>query len=378
MAYSINDQALASHYNQFVWGSDSGGTLVTSNNNIYRVWGRGSGNRGMNQSMTVVAGLDQYDNPNLSSPNNRFRAYGVNPNTGDNWDNTTGSLRPVDGPSSGDAAGEIISANHWIGLFSTINRMLYHQNQPANLFLSSDTVTRPMFNGTIKAVNYVQTNIDSCASSTGVGRATTTLVLTNTSATNSWTVPGNTYSNQTRTFDRTCTWNDGNQARWFFNAGGKVRIKVSATSSGDPRSLEMGAIIDGLGTCTIGYTTNTGFSGNDSSATQDLTKGFWTFSNGAGYTQLGKRSAVSGATYTDSYCTLSVKLSGDTSEGSNGAKFDVRLFAYSGYNLSGPAGLDPNWATDGLNITIAVQIEVLDPAYSGGMLTKGWTDPTLG
>jgi hypothetical protein len=377
MAYSINDEALASHYNQFVWGSTGGGTLVTSNNNIYRIWGRGSGNRGMNQSMTVIEGHDQYNNPNVSAPNDRFVAYGTNPNTAAAYDDRFGSLRPVDGPSSGDPA-EIISANHWIGLFSAINRMLYHQNQPANLFLSSDTVSKPMFNGTVKAVNYVQTNIDTCATNMGVGRATTTLVLTNSSATNSWTVPDNTFSNQTRTFDRTCTWNDGNQARWFFNSGGKMRIKVSATSSGDSRSLEMGAIIDGLGTCTIGYSSNTGFSGNDSSATQDLTKGFWTFSNGAGYTQLGRRSAVAGATYTDSYCTLSVKLSGDTSEGSNGAKFDIRLFAYSGFNLSGAAGLSPDWASDGLNITIAVQIEILDPAYSGSMLTKGWTDPSLG
>jgi hypothetical protein len=372
MAYQLSDQALASHYNQFVWGSDSGGTLVTANNNLYYIWGRGSGNRGMNQVMTAIPGFDAYDNTNLSSPNNRFRPFGTDPVTGSSWSDENGSLRPVDGPSSGDTA-ETISASHWIGLFSTINRMLYHQNQ-ANLSLP----TRPMFSGTIRAISSVQSKIDAGASGMGSARSRQTLALTNTSATNSWTVPNNTYSVQTRTFDRTCTWNDGNQARWFFNAGGKIRIKVSATSSGDARSLEMGAIIDGLGTCEIGYSSNSGFSGNDSSATQDLTKGYWTFSNGAGYTQLGRRSAVAGATYTDSYCTLSVKLSGDQSEGANGAKFDVRLFAYSGFNLSGAAGLTPNWATDGLNITIAVQIEVLDPAYSGGMLSKGWTDPSLG
>jgi hypothetical protein len=372
MAYTLNDQALASHYNQFTWGSDGGGTLVTANNNIYYVWGRGSGSRGMNQTMTAVPGFDAYNNPVLVSPNNRFRPYGTDPVTGSSFSDENGTLRPVDGPSSGDVA-EIISASHWIGLFSTINRMLYHQNQ-ANLSLP----TRPMFSGTIRAINSVQSSIDTAATNTGAARSTQTLPLTNTSATNSWTVAGATASVQTRTFDRTCTWSDGNQARWFFNAGGKIRIKVSATSSGDARSLEMGAIIDGLGTCTIGYNSNTGFNGNDSSATQDLSKGYWTFSNGAGYTQLGRRSAVAGATYTDSYCTLSVKLSGDTSEGARGAKFDVRLFAYSGYNLTGPAGKDPSWQTDGLNISIAVQIEVLDPVYAGGMLTKGWTDPALG
>jgi hypothetical protein len=369
MAYILNDQALASHYNQFTWGSDSGGTLVTSNNNIYYVWGRGSGNRGMNQSMVAVPGFEAYDNTNLTSPNNRFRPFGTDPNTGTSWSDENGTLRLVDGPSSGGTA-EIISSAHWIGLFSTINRMLYHQSQ-ANLSLP----TRPMFSGTIRAISSVQSKIDAAASGTGATRSFATLPLTNSSLTNAWTV-ASTATVQTRTFDRTCTWNDGNQARWFFNAGGKIRIKVSATSSGDARSLEMGAIIDGLGTCTIGYNNNTGFTGNDSGATQDLTKGFWTFSNGAGYTQLGRRSAVAGATYTDSYCTLSVKLSGDQSEGSNGAKFDVRLFAYSGYNATGAANL--GWNTDGLNITIAVQIEVLDPAYIGGVLTKGWTDPTLG
>jgi hypothetical protein len=251
--------------------------------------------------------------------------------------------------------------------------MLYHQNQ-SNISLP----TRPMFSGTIRAISSVQTKITEGATNMGAARSTTTLALTNSSSTLTWTVPNNTHSVQTRTFNRTCTWTDGNQARWFFNAGGKVRIKVSATSSGDARSLEMGAIIDGLGTCTIGYSSNSGFSGNYSGATQDLTKGYWTFSNGAGYTQLGRRSAVAGATYSDSYCTLSVKLSGDQSEGANGAKFDVQLYAYSGYNLSGPTGKDPNWQTDGLNITIAVQIEILDPAYTGGMLTKGWTNPELG
>jgi len=369
MAYLLNDQALASHYNQFTWGSDTGGTLVTVNNNINHVWGRGSGNRGMNQSMVAVPGFDAYDNTNLTSPNNRFRPYGTDPVTAANWSDENGTLRVVDGPSSGGTA-EIISSAHWIGLFSTINRMLYHQSQ-ANLSLP----TRPMFSGTIRAINSVQSKIDTAASNTGAARATTTLALLNSSATNVWTV-ASTATVQTRTFDRTCAWNDGNQARWFFNAGGKIRIKVSAASSGDARSLEMGAIIDGLGTCTIGYTSNTGFSGNDSGATQDLTKGYWTFTNGAGYTQLGKRSAVAGATYSDSYVTLSVKLTGDTSEGARGSQFDVRLFAYSGYNGTGAANL--GWNTDALNITIAVQIEVLDPAYNGGMLTKGWTDPQLG
>lgn len=373
MAYILNDQALAQHYNQFVWGSSSGGTLVTSNNNVNRVWGRGSGNRGMNQTMVAVPGYESYDNSNLASPNNRFRPFGVDPVTGANWSDESGTLRPVDGPSAGPDPAEVISASHWIGLFSTINRMLYHQNQ-SNISLP----TRPMFSGTIRAISAVQDSIDAMASGTGAARSTSTLALPNSSATNSWTVANNTHSVQTRTFTRTCTWTDGNQARWFFNAGGKVRIKVSATSSGDARSLEMGAIIDGLGTCTIGYNNNTGFTGNDSGATQDLTKGYWTFTNGAGYTQLGRRSAVAGATYSDSYCTLSVKLSGDQSEGANGAKFDVQLFAYSGYNLSGPTGRDPNWQTDGLNISIAVQIEILDPAYSGGMLTKNWTNPELG
>jgi hypothetical protein len=365
MAYQLSDEALAAHYNQFVWGSDSGGTLVTANNNLYRIWGRGSGNRGMNQPMTEVDGFDAYDNPNVSP---RLRPFGLDPVTGQAWSDQYGTLRLVDGPSSGGTA-EIISSRHWIGLFSTINRMLYHQSQ-ANLSLP----TRPMYAGTIRAINSVQSKLDAAAGGTGAARSTPTLALTGSAGTNVWVV-ATTATVQTRTFDRSVTWTDGNQARWFFNAGGKLRIKVSATSSGDARSLEMGAIIDGLGTCTIGYNDNTGFSGNDSSATEDKSKGFWTFSNGAGYTQLGRRSAVAGATYSDSYVTLSVKLSGDTSEGSNGAKFDVRLFAYSGYNGTGAANL--GWNTDALNITISVQLEILDPAYSGGMLTKTWTNPEL-
>lgn len=375
MAYTLNDLAAAEHYNQFVWGSAGGSTLVTSNNNLYYVYGRGYGNRGMNQSMVTVDGWPAYSNPNLSSPNASSRPFGTNPLTGASWSDESGTLRAVEGPSAGDANGEVITSAQWIGLFSTINRVLYHHSQ-ANLTIT----TRPMFGGTIRAISTVQDKINLMASNTGASRALTPQTgIPNTSSNYAWTVPNNTFSVQTRTLDRTCIWIDGNQARWFFNAGGQIRVKISATGSGDARSLEMTSLIDGLGTCTIGYSNNTGFNGNDSITTEDKTKGFWTFTNGAAYTQLGRRSAVAGAQYTDSYCTLSAKLSGDTSEGSNGARFDFRFFAYSGF---AGQGTKSDWNTDGLNITINIQIEVLDPVYSPSpgdpLLEKTWTNPTLG
>lgn len=377
MAYTLNDTAEAQHYNQFVWGSAAGSTLVTTNNNLYYVYGRGYGNRGFNQSMVDVDGWPAYNNPNLSSPNSVSRPYGTNPLTGANWSDEKGKLAAVEGPSAGDATGEVITAAQWIGLFSVINRCLTHQNATGgNITLT----TRPMFGGTIRAISNVQDKLNLIASGTGYSRTVVSQTgIPNTASTYAWSVANNTFSNQTRTIDRTCIWNDGNQARWFFNAGGQIRVKVSATGSGDARSLEMTRLIDDLGTCTISYSANTGFTGNDSSVTEDKSKGYWTFTNGAAYTQLAKRSAVSGATYTNSYVTFQAKLSGDTTEGANGARFDFRFFAFSGYAGSGTL---PAWATDGLNISIGIQIEVLDPVYSispgSPLMEKTWTNPTLG
>ena len=184
MTYSSQSVIQYSDYNQLVWGSTSGGALVTTNNNINYIWGPGYGNRGLNQDMSSIIGL----------PNNQGSGSGYN--------DTIGYLSPV-------TTAQTITAQQWIGFLSALNRALYHQNQ-SNVSIA----TAPGFDRTIEVIASVQTYLNSAASGTGSTRGYNTRPIPNGAKSFPWIV-ANTASNQSKTFNRACYWPTGNDARWL-------------------------------------------------------------------------------------------------------------------------------------------------------------------
>lgn len=357
MAYAVNNIIEAQHYNTFVWGTTSGGTLETSNNNLNYLWGPGFGNKGMNQDMASVAGFPS--------------SIGTNPPivTGV-YNDTIGTLTPVDGVSAGDpeSAASTVTSQQWIGLISSMNRALHHQ-QEANVVLSQ----APGFGRDIRFISAVSTSLGQISNSMGKSRTKTARALPSANKTVSWTAP---QASVTRTFqiNRSVEWPEADDARWFFNSGGVIRFGLSAANASNDRSGAIAIVIADLGTCEIGYTASRGWSpfpGNDSGVSNP--RGYWDVST-TSFEQIGKNTATGGSVYADTSVTVSMRLTGDSgSNGGRGKRLEFRVDLFSGFGGSGP---ESAWASgDNISLTITSSIDVFDPG--GNMLLRTWQDPAL-
>jgi hypothetical protein len=353
MAYAVNDNIEAAHYNIFVWGSSSGGTLETGVNNINLLWGPGDGNKGMNQDMSSILGL----------PNNLGVSAGV-------YNDTVGTLTPVDGVSAGDseAQASTVLSRQWIGLISAMNRSLYHQNT-ANVVLSQ----APGFGRDIRFITSMSTYMNTIASGMGTARFRATQAGIGLNSPSAWSV-GGTGTNQSFSVTRTIEWPSADDARWFFNSGGRIRVSCSATGAGNDRSSAISVITNLLGASDIGYNSRTQFSGASSLGNN---VGYWnmTYSDTT-FQNIGTINAAAGSVYSTTSLSVSVKLSGDTSGTSGRGKIlQVKYDWVSGF---GGTGGEAAWnAGDSISITLNTIIDVLTPAYTGGMIQKTWADPSI-
>jgi hypothetical protein len=132
------------------------------------------------------------------------------------------ALAEVSGPSPGPAG--TVSATNWATLVNTISAMGAHQGT---------TITSrvpPVANTVISALTAVSTDITNCYNNRGNAVANGTQ-FTGYTGTNSKTgaTSGATW---TITFTNTVTFASADAARYFFNAGGRIKIDVSKTSTG--------------------------------------------------------------------------------------------------------------------------------------------------
>ena len=353
MAYAVNDEIEAAHYNIFVWGTTSGGTLETGVNNINLLWGPGYGNKGMNQDMSSILGL----------PNNQGVSAGV-------YNDTIGTLTPVDGVSAGDVAtnASTVQARQWIGLISAMNRSLYHQNQ-GNVVLSQ----APGFGRDIRFIASMNTYMNSISSGMGTARFTSVQPGVGVNIPSTWTV-GGTGTNQTFSVTRSIEWPDADDARWFFNAGGKIRVSVSATGAGNDRSSAIAIVTNGLGASDIGYDSRTEFSGATATGNN---VGYWDMTvSGSTFELIGEKTAVAGSVYSTTKISVSIKLSGDA--GSNGGRGKIIQVKYDWISGFGGTGGEAAWnAGDSISIQLNTIIDIMNPAYTNSMIQRTWADPSI-
>ncbi len=353
MAYASGDDIEAQHYNTFVWGSTSGGTLETSPNNINLLWGPGYGEKGLNQDMDSIIGL----------PNNLGIVTGQ-------YNDTIGTLTPVGGVSAGDAAvnASTVKSQQWIGLISAMNRALYHQNQ-ANVTLSQ----APGFGRDIRFISAMNSYLTTISNNMGTARFTAARPLANNNIPTPWAAAASS-TNYTLTITRTVEWPDADDARWFFNAGGKIRVGISGTGAGNDRSTAVAVVLNAMGVSDIGFNSRSNFVGNDLAGAAN--KGYWNVSTSS-YEIIGRNNAESGSTYATTTVSCGLQLTGAAgTNGGRGKKLEIQWTITSGF---GGSGGEPVWAAgDALSLTVNTSVDVIDPSYVGGMLQRTWADPTLG
>jgi len=170
MAYSAGNLILDDEYNTFVTGS-ADGTANISVPNVNTIWTTGSGAKGYGQ---------------------------------------TGNVSAV-------SAGTTISATQWASLFGTFTGIANHTGTTVT------SITNPTTGDTIEAISTFEADLTTLFNSSANAAASGSDITTNgtTTTTNSWTVSA--------TLTQTFTFADANSFRYFFNAGGMIRLAYSRT-----------------------------------------------------------------------------------------------------------------------------------------------------
>lgn len=211
---------------------------------------------------------------------NGFVSTNVGANVNATWGTGTTSAGYGQTALSTVAAGSTVTATAWASLVNTVAAMADHQGT---------TITArnaPVTGNTITVLNAVNTDITNCYNNRGNAVAQGSQ-FTGWTGTNSKTT-ATSGATWTITFVNTVTFASADAARYFFNAGGSIKIDVSKTATGqtgDPEWNDLATtlcgdiyITGGAATQTIAgtaYTGTTKIGGTGTPATLLTTTGWF-------------------------------------------------------------------------------------------------------
>jgi hypothetical protein len=312
MAYASAGLISATDYNNLAWGGTQG-TYTAVTKNIAYVMGVGTGANGYGQTITAI--------------------------------NTV-------------AGADIVTATQWSGMLTLLNGALGHQSgagaQLSGNYTAGQTIT--YFANVATAVTTINTN----AALYAAQGATTT------GANFDATVTGST-GLSSYTVDRVVTFASANQARYFFNAGGQLNLRLSTVNAADNGSESSFArLVTGLGGVGFRNTTNTGRTGSGITLnTNNTALGYRTnvLNTPATIVQVTDTTA----SYTASTGYLQVYTSSsDTTNGSNGLNVVFRtVFTVADKPFN-----------DALSLTYRMAVDIVYPE-STYLTTNSWGTPTI-
>jgi hypothetical protein len=278
------------------------------------------------------------------------------------------------------STGGTVTATQWASAVNTLNSMLTHQSG------SGSGIGAPTAGSVITYLSTFQSSVNTAyanrlnASTNGTDITGTAPAATvwNTSAptTNSWT--------------RTATFASADQARYFFNAGGKLILTFSATNTlGNSKGADWVSLLNTkLATIVVGSTTNarTGTGGTVSASNTAL--GYWGCTT-SDQSIITLTSASGTADYSSNSVAVAIKTNG--TQGSNGDVGNVFTFTISlndaaadtntappGIPVYSPPGTPPVQGNfnDQLNLSIVTNITVRPPETTN--LANSWGSVTIG
>ena len=138
------------------------------------------------------------------------------------------------------AAGGLITATQWATLVNNLAAIANHQGTTVT------ARTAPVTGDTITILNAVSADIDTLTGARGNAAASGTEIVTFSGTTSKTTATGSGSTAWTITFTHTITFASADAARYFFNAGGIVRLRVKKTSTGtvaDPEWNDLAGVL---------------------------------------------------------------------------------------------------------------------------------------
>jgi hypothetical protein len=270
------------------------------------------------------------------------------------------------------SATNTITATQWASLVNTISSIASHQGTTIT------SRTAPTAGNIINILAALNTDLTNCTTNRGNAVANGTQ-FTGWTGTNSNTA-GKSGASWSITFTNTVTFASANAARYFFNAGGRIKIDVAKSSTGntgDPEWNDLATtlcgdiyITGGTSTQTIAgssYTGTTKTGGTGTPTTLATTTGWYDLTAGAAATIVYKQFADT-APYTANYIQHSI---------AKGASSDTLVITSLWQNTdSDPisGGTASSGATPG---TAATTIVTYFPPSSTYLTTAAWGTPTV-
>jgi len=188
------------------------------------------------------------------------------------------------------STGAVVTATNWATLVNTLSTT--GAQEPTTL----TTRTAPVTGNVIAILANVATDITSVTTNRGNATSSGTTSSTWTGAIAKTTGTGSGNSAWTITWTQTVTFPSADQARYFWNAGGLVRLDMSKTSTGADVDPDWNTFVGTVGTLymsgrvnsaaqTIAGVSYTGFTrigGTGTPGVNSTTAGWYTFTPGAG------------------------------------------------------------------------------------------------
>ena len=330
MAYSQGGLITATDYNNIVGSSPSATT-----NQINTIWAVGNGNAGYGQ--TALAQV---------------------------------------------STGGTVTATQWATAVNTLNTILTHQQG------SGSGIGAPTAGSIISYLSTFQSSVNTAYSNRLNASTNGTDITGGAPAAATW----NTSTPTTFQITRTATFASADQARYFFNAGGKLILTFSATNTlGNAKGADWVTLLNTkMASITVGSTTNVrnGTGGTVSASNTGL--GYYGLTTG-NQSIITLTSASGTADYSSNSIAIGIKA-GNASipVGSNGDKGSVFTFtidltdAAADTNTAppaipaySPAGTPPTQGNfnDQLNLSIVTNITVRPPETTN--LTNSWGTVTI-
>ena len=306
MAYVTGDLILDDEYNIFATGNAAG----TGNNevaNINTLWGIGNGDKGYGQTTTLTA---------------------------------------VDTSTT-------VTAAQWSTLVARLNSILTHQSG------SGSGITAPTAGNVIAVLSNLSTNISTAATNRMNFNSTRGASTTGDNFDTAWSA-----SSVTRTL--TVTFASSDQARYFFNAGGRLSLVLTPVNfDANAKETAWAALVNAVGTIHLDAYSSTRTGTGETQTTNGLANGYWEL--GTSNTTLLRLTEAT-SPYTTNYIDILARVAGTA--GSNGGKGTQVIFDIIYVDGSDDAG-----SNDAVSATFRQRIDIVRPETTN--LTDVWGTITI-
>ena len=197
-------------------------------------------------------------------------------------------------------AGDTVTASQWNSLFTGMDNIANHTNDTLTS-TAARTAGDPIAIKSALVADLASLAAEVAGGSTSASAISESSELESAAASSRW--------NASHVVEQSITFANNNQLRWFFNAGGTMRMKMTRTGNGGGSATSKDSSVDemisAIGNFDLKAATSTRSGSGETVTTNGLSNGLYDL--GTGYTVLLKLTQSSG-TYTSMYVQISAKL----------------------------------------------------------------------